>query len=169
MVMRDPEYNRNLEVCAPGEEGHICVRGECVTRGYEFHEGHMKEDPNLKAITKDGFLCTGDKGFVDSDGHLVITGRFKEIINRGGEKISPMEVEDVLMGHAAIKNVICFSAPHKELGEVVGAAVVLREGQGALQLQSLRSFAFERGVSKQWLPETMVIMDAIPKGIASPA
>lgn len=164
LVMRDPEYNVNLEICAPGEEGHICVRGECVTHGYEFHKSHMTEDPNIKAITENGFLCTGDKGFVDSDGHLVISGRFKEIISRGAEKISPMEVEDVLMTHPAIENMICFSAPHRQLGEVVGAAVVLRKG-ATLELEHLRSFALKRGLMKQWLPETMVTMDAIPKGM----
>jgi hypothetical protein len=188
LVMRDPENNKNLEICAPGEEvrfrlftqplhmlhpnttlaslarqGHICVRGENVTQGYEFHS-HMTEDPNIKAITNEGFLCTGDKGYVDSDGHLVITGRFKEIINRGGEKISPLEVEDVLMKHDAIKNMICFSVPHKQYGEVVGAAVVLHECK-TLELEYLRSFALKNGVRKQWLPETMVIMDDIPKGI----
>ena len=164
VVMKDPEYNVNLEICAPLEEGHICVRGECVTPGYEFHKKHMKEDPKIKAITKTGFLCTGDKGYVDNDGHLVISGRFKEIINRGGEKISPMEVEDVLMTHPAIKNMICFSAPHKQLGEVVGAAVVLYKNE-TLALDILRSFALEKGVMEQWLPETLVIMNAIPKGM----
>ena len=164
LVLRNPEYNKDLTICEPGEEGHICVRGECVTHGYEFHESHMNEDPNIKAITKDGFLCTGDKGFVDSDGHLVISGRFKEIINRAGEKISPMEVEDVLMTHPSIKNMICFSAPHRQLTEVVGAAVVLHEGK-TLELQHLRSFALERGIMAQWLPETMVTMNAIPKGM----
>jgi acyl-CoA synthetase (AMP-forming)/AMP-acid ligase II len=69
LVMRDPEYSVNTEICQPGEEGHICVRGECVTHGYEI-KGHMTEDPNIKAFTSDGFLCTGDKGFIDSDGHL---------------------------------------------------------------------------------------------------
>ena len=162
--MKDPEYNVNLEICAPLEEGHICVRGECVTPGYEFHKSHMKEDPKIKAITKTGFLCTGDKGYVDNDGHLVISGRFNEIINRGGEKISPMEVEDVLMTHPAIKNMICFSAPHKQLGEVVGAAVVLYKNE-TLALDILRSFALEKGVMEQWLPETLVIMNAIPKGM----
>jgi long-subunit acyl-CoA synthetase (AMP-forming) len=79
VVMKDPEYNENLAICEPGEEGHICVRGECVTHGYE-HKSHMSEDPNIKAITDNGFLCTGDKGYVDSDGHLVLSGRFKEIV-----------------------------------------------------------------------------------------
>ena len=164
LVRRDPEFNVNLETCKPGEEGHICVRGKCVTHGYEFHPSHMEEDPNIKAITEDGFLCTGDKGYVDADGHLVISGRFKEIINRGGEKISPMEVEDVLMTHPAINNMICFSVPHRQLGEVVGAAVVLHKGE-ILELEHLRSFALELGVMKQWLPETMVTMNDIPKGI----
>jgi hypothetical protein len=85
-------------------------------------------------------------------------------INRGGEKISPMEVEDVLMKHLAIKNMICFAAPHRQLGEVVGAAVVLYEGE-TLELVQLRSFALKQGVMHQWLPATLVTMDAIPKGM----
>jgi pyochelin synthetase len=164
LVMKDPEKNKNLEICGPNEEGHICVRGECVTHGYEYHKSHMKVDPNIQAFTKDNFLCTGDKGYVDSNGHLVISGRFKEIINRGGEKISPMEVEDVLMTHAAIDNMICFAAPHEQLGEVVGAAVVLHKGE-TLELVQLRSFASKKGVAQQWLPETMVTMNDIPKGM----
>ena len=162
LVMRDPEYNYNTEVCRPNEEGHICVRGECVTLGYET-KGHMSEDPNIKAFTEKGFLCTGDKGYVDSDGHLVLSGRFKEIINGGGEKISPMEVEDVLITHPAIREMICFAMPHKMLGEVVGAAVVLHP-DNILELEKLRSFALKQGMQAKWLPETMVLMSAIPKG-----
>ena len=88
------------------------MRGENVTAGYELR-AHMKEDPNLKAFYTVGggeagepaerWLRTGDKGWVDADGHLALSGRFKEIISRGAEKISPFEIEDVLRGHAAVR------------------------------------------------------------------
>ena len=161
LVLRDPP--ENTEVCDVDEEGHICVRGECVTKGYEVKD-HMKADPNKTSFTADGFLCTGDKGFVDGDGHLNISGRFKEIINRGGEKISPMEVEDVLIRHPAISEMICFAAPHNFLIEVVGAAVVLHQGE-SLRVENLRSFGQKQGLNMIWLPETLVIMDQIPKGM----
>ena len=161
LVLRDPP--ENTQVCDVEEEGHICVRGECVTKGYEVKD-HMTADPNLTSFTADGFLCTGDKGFVDCDGHLNISGRFKEIINRGGEKISPMEVEDVLISHPAIREMICFAVSHSLLGEVVGAAVVLHKDE-SLQVEKLRSFGLKQGLSVIWLPELMVIMDQIPKGM----
>ena len=138
MVLMDPPAD--CRPVAPGSEGHVCVRGACVTAGYEYR-GHMGvgNNPNDEAFTAEGFLCTGDKGYIDSAGHLVLVGRFKEIINRGGEKISPFEVEDALLGHAAVRDMICFAMPHELYGEVVGAAVVLRAGV-SLTLDELRGF-----------------------------
>src|SRR3546814_14062303 len=80
---------------------------------------------------------------VDDDGYLTITGRLKEIINRGGEKISPREIDDVLCEHPAVEQVVTFAMPHKMLGEEVGAAIVLREGQ-ALTEQELKAWAATR-------------------------
>ena len=103
---------------------------------YREHMG-AGNDPNREAFTAGGFLCTGDKGYIAWSGHLVLVGRFKEIINRGGEKISPFEVEDALLGHAAVRDMICFAMPHESYDEVVGAAVVLRDG-ASLALEELR-------------------------------
>ncbi|CAE7365786.1 unnamed protein product [Symbiodinium natans] len=91
----------------PGEEGEVCVRGPCVMKGYEMRP-HMDKDPNEEAFT-DGYMRSGDKGWVDEDGYLYLIGRFKELINRAGEKISPFEVEDAVRRHADVSDVLCFA------------------------------------------------------------
>merc|ERR1719222_387053 len=105
----------------PGEEGEVCVKGACVMKGYEMRP-HMDKDPNEEAFT-DGFMRSGDKGWMDADGFLYLIGRFKELINRSGEKISPFEVEDAVRKHESIKDCLCFAAPHAMLGEAVGVVV----------------------------------------------
>ena len=112
-----------------GHKGEIVIRGANVTQGYENNPM-----ANTSAFTN-GWFRTGDQGFVDADSYVFITGRIKEIINRGGEKISPREVDEVLMDHPAVAQIVTFAAPHALLGEEVAAAVVLREhtvghGQG---------------------------------------
>jgi acyl-CoA synthetase (AMP-forming)/AMP-acid ligase II len=99
---------------------------------------------------------------MDVDGYLTITGRLKEIINRGGEKISPREVDEVLMDHPAVRQVVTFALPHDKLGEDVGAAVVLREGASATEKQ-LREFAATR-LAPFKVPRRVVFLDEIPKG-----
>ena len=106
----------------PGELGEIVIRGRNVTAGYENNP-----DANAKAFT-DGWFRTGDEGYLDPDGYLRLTGRLKEIINRGGEKVSPLEVDNVLMDHPDVAQVLTFAMPHAKLGEEVAACVVLREG-----------------------------------------
>merc|ERR1719183_607174 len=110
-----------------GEEGEICVKEGPVTKGYEFRP-HMDQDPNIEAFG-DGWLRTGDKGWVDKDGYLYLSGRFKELINRAGEKISPFEIEDIVRRHDSIADCVAFAAPHTSLGEVVGVVVVLHDSQ----------------------------------------
>merc|ERR1712137_184106 len=94
-----------------GEEGEVVVKEGPVTKGYEKRE-HMDQDPNIEAFG-DGWLRTGDKGWVDTDGYLYLSGRFKEIINRAGEKISPFEIEDALRKHDAVQDLIAFAVPHE--------------------------------------------------------
>ena len=141
---------------APDEEGEIVIRGPNVTPGYENNEA-----ANRDAFTH-GWFRTGDQGFRDPDGYFTITGRLKEIINRGGEKISPREVDEVLMDHPAVQQVVTFAMPHPKLGEEVAAAVVLREGADADQA-AIREFAAARLAGFK-VPRRVVILDEIPKG-----
>jgi acyl-CoA synthetase (AMP-forming)/AMP-acid ligase II len=141
---------------APGETGEIVIRGPNVTRGYE---GNPKA--NEEAFTA-GWFRTGDQGVMDEAGYLTLTGRLKEIINRGGEKISPREVDEILMDHPAVAQVVCFGMPHPKLGEEVGAAVVLREGLEATE-RELQAFVSERAADFK-VPKRILLMDEIPKG-----
>jgi len=145
-----------------GEEGEVVVKEGPVTAGYEFRE-HMDANPNTEGFG-DGWLRTGDKGWLDTDGYLYLSGRFKEIINRAGEKISPFEVEDAVRQHPGFKDCIAFSVPHVSLGEVVGIAAVLKEGQ-KVTIKELRSWCLEGSkLQNKWVPELLVTMPAIPKG-----
>lgn len=144
------------ELLPQGRVGEVVIRGDNVCSGYE-------NNPQANAeCFVDGWFRTGDQGVMDEDGYLTITGRLKEIINRGGEKISPREVDDVLMHHEAVQQVVTFAMPHKSLGEEVAAAVVLREGAAADE-QDIRSFAAERLASFK-VPRKILILDEIPKG-----
>ena len=140
----------------PGDIGEIVIRGENVTKGYENNP-----KANADAFTK-GWFRTGDQGVMDKDGYVTLTGRLKEIINRGGEKISPVEVDEVLMDHPAVMQVVTFAVPHEKLGEEVGAAVVLREGMTATD-QEIRAFAATK-LADFKVPRKIVILAEIPKG-----
>ena len=141
---------------AAGEIGEIVIRGENVTLGYENNE-----KANAEGFTN-GWFRTGDQGTMTVDGYLTLTGRLKEIINRGGEKISPREVDEVLMDHPAVAQVVTFGMPHDKLGEEVAAAVVLREGKTATD-QEIRAFAATK-LADFKVPRKIIIMDEIPKG-----
>jgi acyl-CoA synthetase (AMP-forming)/AMP-acid ligase II len=141
---------------ARGETGEIVIRGPNVTVGYEANP-----KANAEAFV-DGWFRTGDQGVMDADGYLSLTGRLKEIINRGGEKVSPREVDEVLMDHAAVAQVVCFGMPHPKLGEEVAAAVVLREGQSATE-RELQDFVGKR-VADFKVPKRIIILEEIPKG-----
>ena len=117
----------------PGETGEIVIRGPNVTAGYENNP-----EANASAFAH-GWFHTGDQGMLDDDLYLRVTGRLKEIINRGGEKISPLEVDEVLMDHPAVAQVVTFAMPHDKLGEEVAAAIVLREGFNASEARSAAS------------------------------
>ncbi|MBV9077769.1 MAG: AMP-binding protein [Methylobacteriaceae bacterium] len=140
-----------------GETGEIAIRGPNVMSGYEANPG-----ANAEAFTADGFFRTGDQGTLDPEGYVRITGRLKEIINRGGEKISPREVDEVLMDHPAVSQCVAFAMPHDKLGEEVAAAIVLREGQTVAEAE-LRRFASERLASFK-VPAKILVLDEIPKG-----
>jgi acyl-CoA synthetase (AMP-forming)/AMP-acid ligase II len=139
-----------------GSTGEIVIRGPNVTLGYVANP-----DANAKAFTN-GWFRTGDQGVLDEDGYLRLTGRLKELINRGGEKISPLEVDEVLMDHPAVQQVVTFAVPHDALGEDVAAAVVLREGQTVTE-RALKDFAAAR-LADFKLPRKIVFLNEIPKG-----
>jgi acyl-CoA synthetase (AMP-forming)/AMP-acid ligase II len=140
----------------PGATGEIVIRGANVTAGYQNNP-----KANAEAFTH-GWFRTGDQGVMDAEGYVSITGRLKEIINRGGEKISPREVDEVLMDHPAVRQVVTFAVPHDKLGEEVAAAVVLREGVTATE-KELRGFVAERLAAFK-VPRTVVFLEEIPKG-----
>lgn len=144
------------QLLPPGRIGEVVIRGENVTLGYENNP-----KANAEAYTH-GWFRTGDQGQMDADGYLTLTGRLKEIINRGGEKISPREVDEIIMDHPAVAQVVCFAIPHDKLGEEVGAAVVLKEGQSATE-QDIRQFVAQR-VADFKVPRKVLVMAEIPKG-----
>ena len=139
-----------------GEIGEVVIRGPNVTKGYEANP-----EANAKAFHQ-GWFRTGDQGLFDEDGFLLLTGRLKELINRGGEKVSPLEVDGVLSAHPAVAQALTFAIPHAKLGEEVGAAVVLREG-AALTERELRDFA-AKSLADFKVPRKVVFLLEIPKG-----
>ncbi|MFA1546051.1 class I adenylate-forming enzyme family protein [Actinomadura chokoriensis] len=142
-----------------GEEGEIWSRGPEVFAGYR--------DPalNAQAFTPDGWLRTGDVGRMDRDGHLTITDRLKDIIVRGGEKISSKEVEDLLAAHPAVAEAVAVAEPDERYGERVCAFAVLREG-GKLDLGEVRDHFAALGAARQKTPERLVVVDALPRTAA---
>ena len=118
----------------------MVISGPNVTPGYEGNpEANAK---NFFEAEGRRWFRTGDQGAFDAEGYLNLTGRLKEIINRGGEKVSPLEVDAVLMDHPAVAQVVTFALPHPKLGEEVAAAVVLREGHAATEAE-IRDFALD--------------------------
>ncbi len=139
-----------------GAIGEVVIRGPNVTKGYEANP-----EANAKAFIN-GWFRTGDQGVFDEDGYLRLTGRLKELINRGGEKVSPLEVDGVLSAHPAVAQALTFAIPHPKLGEDVGAAVVLREGM-QLSERELRDFAAKH-LADFKVPRKVVFVPEIPKG-----
>jgi acyl-CoA synthetase (AMP-forming)/AMP-acid ligase II len=139
-----------------GAVGEVVIRGPNVTRGYESNP-----TANAGAFTN-GWFRTGDQGVIDSEGYLSLTGRLKELINRGGEKISPREVDEILLDHEAVEQALTFALPHDMLGEDVAAAVVLREGKVADE-RALRDFCAQR-LADFKVPRKIVFLTEIPKG-----
>jgi acyl-CoA synthetase (AMP-forming)/AMP-acid ligase II len=143
-----------------GEEGEVVISGPNVTPGYESNPKANEE----AFFEQDGrrWFRTGDQGRMDEEGYLRITGRLKEIINRGGEKVSPLEVDEVVMDHPCVRQCVTFAVPHEKLGEEVAVAVVLREGMEVSEA-AIRDFAGERLAAFK-VPRKVVILAEIPKG-----
>ncbi|WP_088279464.1 acyl--CoA ligase [Ideonella sp. A 288] len=139
-----------------GAIGEIVIRGPNVTAGYESNP-----KANEEAFTH-GWFRTGDQGQIDDEGYISLTGRLKEIINRGGEKVSPREVDEIIMDHPAVAQVVCFGMPHPKLGEEVAACVVLRDG-ASLTERELQAFVATRAADFK-VPKKILFMAEIPKG-----
>ncbi len=140
----------------PGSTGEVVIRGPSVTDGYQNNA-----DANAGAFI-DGWFRTGDQGVLDQEGYLRLTGRLKEIINRGGEKVSPLEIDEVLITHPAVAQTVTFALPHQKLGEEVAAAIVLKEGAETSEGE-IREFASQR-LADFKVPRKIIILEEIPKG-----
>lgn len=140
---------------AAGEHGEVVIQGRNVIRGYENNP-----DANASSFTN-GWFRTGDQGFVDRDGYLTLVARIKELINRGGEKISPREIDEVLLRHPAVAEAVAFGTPHRVWGEEVAAAIVLRE-QATVSESDLLSFCRER-LADFKCPKKIHITQTIPR------
>lgn len=141
----------------PGAPGEVVVRGENVIAGYEANPA-----TNAAAFTAAGWFRTGDQGYLDGEGYLFLTGRLKELINRGGEKVAPREVEEALLTHPAVAQAVAFALPDERLGEEVAAAVVWRPGQSATEGE-LRRWVAER-LAPFKVPRRVAVLAELPKG-----
>jgi acyl-CoA synthetase (AMP-forming)/AMP-acid ligase II len=138
---------------APGERGEVVIQGPNVITGYE-------NNPEANATSfVDGWFRTGDQGVIDQAGYLTLVGRLKELINRGGEKISPREIDEVLLEHPAIAEAVCFGVPHRMWGEEVEAAVVVK---GQVTEAELLAYCKER-LSDFKRPKQIHITETIPR------
>jgi oxalate---CoA ligase len=140
-----------------GVEGEIVVRGPNVMAGYVASERTNAND------LIDGWFRTGDQGQLDRDGYLFITGRIKEVINRGGEKISPREIDEVLLNHPAVAEAVTFAIPDARMGEEIGVAIVLRPKSEGVDARTLLNFAQTRLAAFK-LPRQVSFVSEIPKG-----
>ena len=139
-----------------GVEGEVCIKGDNVTKGYENNE-----EANKSSFIN-GWFRTGDQGFFDSDGYLKISGRLKEIINRGGEKISPLEIDNVLMEHESIEQVVTFGVKDKMLGETIGVAIVIKAGAECTDTE-IKNYA-RMHLADFKIPKHICFLNEIPKG-----
>jgi acyl-CoA synthetase (AMP-forming)/AMP-acid ligase II len=148
--------NDRGELLARGQTGEVVARGLNITPGYENNP-----TANQAAFTN-GWFRTGDLGRFDQDGYLFLAGRLKEIINRGGEKISPREIDEVLLDHPGVAQALTFAMPDLRLGEEIAAAVVPRKGAPVTELD-LMQFAAGR-LADFKVPRRIVILEQIPTG-----
>ena len=148
--------NDKNEKLSQGEIGEICIKGDNVTNGYENNP-----EANKQSFVNDWFR-TGDEGFFDEDCYLKISGRLKEIINKGGEKISPLEVDNILMDFPPIDQALCFGYKDKMLGEDIAVAIKLKENKSCTE-DDIKSYANEK-LAKFKIPKKIFIVEDIPKG-----
>jgi non-ribosomal peptide synthetase component E (peptide arylation enzyme)/thioesterase domain-containing protein len=139
-----------------GMTGEVVIRGETVMSGYA-------SGTTTEAAFLDGWFRTGDLGRFEEDGYLHLSGRLKELINRGGEKISPREIDEALLNHPAVRHAVAFAVPHRQLGDDIGVAVELKSG-GAADERELRRYA-AAVLPAFKIPRVIRIVDEIPSGM----
>lgn len=153
------------QVAIMGPDGKLVgagATGEIVCRGPVVMAGYLGDPEATKQCFADGWFRTGDIGHLDADGHLYLTGRLKEMINRGGEKVVPEEVDRVLLAHPAVAQAVTFGIPDPAMGEEIAAVVVLRPGMSATAAQ-IREFASD-SLSDHKVPRRVLIVGSIPAG-----
>lgn len=141
---------------ATGATGQIAIRGETVVASYQDNPQATKD------AFRNGWFLTGDEGYLDSDGYLYLTGRLKELINRGGEKISPLEVDEALLRHDDVAQAVTFAVAHRKLGEDVAAGVVLRPERNVSE-RELKEF-LAQSLAAFKVPRSIIFLDELPKG-----
>ena len=157
--------SRGVEVRIVGEDGTVRgpgEEGEIRARGPQLFLGYVDSALDADALDDEGYFKTGDLGYLAPEGHLVVTGRLKEMIIRNGENLSVRPIEDLLLQHSGIADVTVIGLPHPTTGECVCAVVVARDG-ATLKLDDLRAFCQERGLMRQKLPERLELVDQIPR------
>jgi acyl-CoA synthetase (AMP-forming)/AMP-acid ligase II len=153
------------EVAILSDGGRIVDRdasGEIVVRGANVTHGYVADDAANAAAFVDGWFRTGDLGRIDADGYVWLTGRLKELINRGGTKVSPREIDDALCGHPAVLRGVAFGVAHPTLGEDIAAAAILKPGARATE-EEIRGYLIDR-LAWVHVPSRVLIVDAIPSG-----
>jgi acyl-CoA synthetase (AMP-forming)/AMP-acid ligase II len=143
--------------CGPDEDGEVRLKGPMVFKGY------TDESLNADAFDEDGYFRTGDVGHLRADGHIVLTGRLKDIIIRKGENISAKEIEDVLYTHPKVGDVAVIGVPDRERGEMVVAVVQAADGVEPLTFDEMAALCRESGLMTQKIPERLEVVDALPR------
>jgi len=155
IAILDPQNN---VIKQPNVEGEVCIRGNNVTKGYIGVDPEVNEE-----AFAGGWFHTGDQGKLDQEGYLTLTGRIKELINRGGEKISPLEVDAAMLSHPAVAEAVSFAVPDEKYGEVVAAAIVLKKTDGPpLDESGLKKFLADK-LSSFKVPTKVYFDDKLPK------
>lgn len=154
VVILDPNDN----ILPAGQEGEISIKGPNVTPGYLNNP-----KANAESFTSNGYFRTGDQGKKDEDGFVIITGRIKELINRGGEKISPIELDGVMLEHPAVSEAVAFAAPNELYGQVVNAAIVLKPGVKEEGLEEDIKKFLSTKLAKFKIPERIFFTKVMPK------
>ncbi|SCU78071.1 LADA_0A03664g1_1 [Lachancea dasiensis] len=144
-------------VLPQGSQGEVSIRGENVTLGYAHNEKANREN----FTKRENYFRTGDQGYFDPEGFLVLTGRLKELINRGGEKISPIELDGVMLSHPKVDEAVSFGVEDNKYGQVVNAAVVLKTGQ-KLDYKELSDY-MRKSLASFKVPTRIFFVDKLPK------